>query len=269
MSPPASRAPINNAARPQRIVCLSAEAAEICQRLGAWERIVGVSAYFNQAHNEPRPVISGFSGGSVEKIVALEPDLVLTFSDVQAGLAAALIRAGCTVLATNQRTLAEIADMICLLGRVIGCAEKAESLSADFSQALAALRFEPARRPRIYFEEWPEPMISGIAWIGELIELCGGRDLFAQRRGKAAVDRTVRSEEIIAAAPEIIIASWCGKSVDFAALRQREGWTQIPAIQNGALFEIASSAILQPGPALLEGARQLAEIIKNWEKTQP
>jgi len=250
---------------PQRIVCLSAEAADICHRIGAWPRVVGVSAFFDQSNcEEPRPVVSGFSSAPISRILALEPDLVVTFSDVQAELAAELIREGCPVLATNQRTLAEIENTIRLLGRVVDHAGEAEALALAFRQELETLRAGPARRPRVYFEEWPEPMVYGITWVSELVELAGGEDVFARRRHQAATGRTVTGEEVIAAAPELILASWCGQPVDFETIRGREGWENIPAVKNDAVFEIESRHILQPGPALLKGARQLAAMVANW-----
>jgi iron complex transport system substrate-binding protein len=247
-----------------RIVCLSAEAADICARLGAWNEVVAVSAFADQRDLPRKPVVSGFANGDVPRVLAFEPDLVITFSDVQADLAAQLIRAGVTVLATNQRTLANIAQTIQLIGRALGRADAASKLAADFESQLEALRPGDQPRPRVYFEEWPDPLISGIGWVGDLIGLAGGVDVFASRRGKATRERHVTAAEVAAADPEIILASWCGKPVDLEAIRARAGFAEISAVRDSQLFEIASSDILQPGPRVLRGAREIARIIAEW-----
>lgn len=251
-------APRSNRFAPRRIICLSAESADICARLGAWDRVLAVSAFAAQENLPPKPVISGFSTGDAAKIAAQQPDLVFTFSDVQADLTAALIRAGCQVLATNPRTLAEIAQTICLVGAAIGCAPAARKLATAFEVKLAALRRAPEFRPRVYFEEWPTPFISGIGWISELIELVGGTDIFAHRRAPAATQRVVTGEEIIAADPHVILASWCGQKARLGEIGARPRWNEIAAIRTGQLYEIDSAAILQPGPALLRGAAEIA-----------
>lgn len=246
---------------PQRIVCLSAESADICARLGAWDRVIAVTAFASQEKLPPKPVVSGFSTGDAAKIAARQPDLVITFSDVQAELTAALIRAGCTVLATNPRTLAEIAQTICLIGSAIGCAIAAEKLALDFEAKISALRSAPKTRPRVYFEEWPEPLIAGIGWISEIIELIGGTDILAHCRAKSAQERVVTSDEIIAADPQIIFASWCGKKARLDEIAARPRWREITAIRTGQIYEIDSSSILQPGPALLRGAQEMARLL--------
>jgi iron complex transport system substrate-binding protein len=247
---------------PLRIACLSAESADICARLGAWDDVVAVTAYADQTGLAPRPIVSGFSSGSVERILSQQPSLILVFSDVQAELAAALIRAGATVLATNQRSLAEVASAIRLIGRALGRGDAGEDLARSFECELAALRRTPARRPRVYFEEWPDPPVSAIGWVGELIELAGGDDIFARRRGRSAGERRVRDEEVIAAAPDFIFASWCGKSVDLPALRHRFATT--PAALSGRITELPSAEFLQPGPRLLDGARRLASLLTHF-----
>jgi iron complex transport system substrate-binding protein len=285
-----------------RIVCLSAEAADICARLGAWEDVVAVTAFASQAGLAVRPIISGFATADCERVAALRPDLVICFSDVQADIAAQLIRRGCTVLTTNQRTLAEIAGAIRLVGGAIGKAEAAEKLAAEFLRELETLRRsangflegtalsvpgETSRsgtygavpsssdsdiagkrdekpRPRVYFEEWPEPLISAIGWVGELIEHCGGIDIFAARRKPASKDRVVEPQEVIVANPNIIIASWCGRRVDIEAIRARPGFAGICAVQQGQIHVISSEVLLQPGPRVLTGAHELRRIFDTW-----
>lgn len=249
-----------------RIVCLSAEAADVCARLGAWEEVIAVSAFASQAGLAARPVIGGFSTTDCERVARLSPDLVICFSDVQAEIAAQLIRHGCSVLATNQRTLAEIADAIRLIGGAIGRRPATEALACEFLRDLAALRRVETTTPRVYFEEWPEPMISAIGWVGELIELCGGVDVFAARRGAASRERVVQPEEVIAANPDIIVASWCGKPVNLDAIRSRGGFSTIRAIQDRELHAIPSDLLLQPGPRVLEGARELSRIFQSWRQ---
>lgn len=252
---------------PRRIVCLSAESAEICAQLGAWDRVVGVTGYADQTELDPRPRVSGFSKGDALKILTLEPDLIFTFSDVQAGLTAELIRGGGTVVATNPRSLKEIADTIVLIGRTIGLSIDAERLATSFTDQLANLfaRVQPAQaRPRVYFEEWPEPFITGIPWVSEIIDRLGAEDIFSTKRGAAAKDRQVTSDEIISGDPEIIIASWCGRPVDVESIRSRPGFEQIAAIRAGAIFEIPSADILQPGPRLLRGVQRIADILEEW-----
>ncbi len=249
-----------------RIICLSAEAADICARLGAWDEVVAVSAFAARSGRPARPVISGFSTADGERVAELSPDLVLCFSDVQAGIAADLVRRGCTVLITNQRTLAEIADAIRLIGRAIGRGKAAVALAEEFLAAIGQLGDQPEKRPRVYFEEWPDPLISGIGWVGELIEICGGIDVFAARRGRAARDREVEAGEIIQAAPEIIIASWCGRRVDPDAIRARPGFDRTPAVQEDEVHVIPSDLLLQPGPVVLAGARELRRLFEQWQR---
>jgi len=247
-----------------RIVCLSAEAADICARLGAWDEVVAVSAFAAQSGLDPRPVIGGFSTTDAERVAGFRPDLVLCFSDVQAEIAAQLVRRGCTVLTTNQRTLKEIGQTIRLLGGAIGRASAADTLATKFHADLAAQKISVGLSPRVYFEEWPEPLISGIGWVGELIELCGGIDVFAARRGPASQERAVQPEEVITADPEIIIASWCGRPVNLEAIRTRPGFATIRAVQDNQLHAIPSELLLQPGPAVLQGARELQRIFSAW-----
>jgi iron complex transport system substrate-binding protein len=256
------------AAFPRRIVCLTEEPTEILHLLGEGERIVGISAWTCRppGARELAPIVSGFTGGNVKRIVELEPDLVIGFSDIQADLAAQLIRANLQVLITNQRSLAEILEVILLLGRVVGREARAQELVAGYRSRLDAARARGAtlgRRPRVYFEEWPDPMISAIRWVSELIEVAGGQDIFAERsHGKLAKERFVSAEEVRARAPDVIGASWCGKPVDKGAFAARAGWESLSAVAGGRLHEIESALILQPGPAALtDGLDALAGIV--------
>src|SRR6266404_4955881 len=217
-----------NANAPQRIVCLSAEAADWLWRIGAWERVAGTTAFFKIPPNvAPKPRISGFSTAQFDQIADLQPDLIITFSDVQAPLAAELMRRGFAVLATNQRTLAEVETTLALLGRIVGCESEAERWLNEFRHRLA--RVAKAKfRPRVYFEEWNDPLIAGIAWVSELIERAGGQDIFADLRSKrAASERVVSSEEVCHRNPDIILASWCGRPVQVSEIAGRPGWDKL------------------------------------------
>jgi iron complex transport system substrate-binding protein len=253
---------------PQRIVCLTEEPTEILYALGEGARVVGISAWTVRPPiaREQKPIVSAFVGGNVKRIVELEPDLVIGFSDIQAKLASELIAANLQVLIFNQRTIAEILDVILLIGRLVNRAQEAQALVDSYRERLSTIRAHTAQRPhrpRVYFEEWMDPMISGIRWVSELIEIAGGEDIFADRSpGKLAKERFVTSEEVIAAKPDVIIASWCGKPVDKDALCGRSGWTAIPAVKNGAVHEIPSELILQPGPACLtDGLDAISRIL--------
>ena len=241
---------------PQRIVCLTEETVETLYLLGEEDRIVGVSGYAVRPPRvrQEKPRVSAFISADIPKILALEPDLVLTFSDLQAPIAADLIRAGVAVHAFNQRDIAGILAMIRTLGALVGAGAKAEALARRLESRLAdvaaSLRGRP--RPRVYFEEWDEPLISGVGWVSELIGIAGGEDVFpAFREKKAAKDRIVSSEAVIAAAPDVILASWCGKKVVQRRICERPGWAALPAVRNSWIFEIKSPLILQPGPAAL------------------
>ncbi len=247
---------------PQRIVCLSAEAADWLWRIGAWDRVAGVTVFFQQPPDAPaKPRVSGFNSANLTQIEALNPDLVIAFSDVQAHLAAELIRRGFPVLATNQRTLAETESTLALLARTVN--HDAERWLRELHEGLAPVE-TILRRPRVYFEEWNEPLISGIGWVSELIERAGGEDIFARLRSRcAASDRVVLSAQVCAANPEIIIASWCGKPMDGADIVSRQGWGQIAAVRNGRIHEIPGEDILQPGFRLVHGYERLKAIIAS------
>jgi iron complex transport system substrate-binding protein len=255
---------------PRRIVCLTEEPTEILYRLGEGERIVGISAFTVRPPEARRdkPVVSAFIGGSVSKIRALEPDLVIGFSDIQADLARQLIQANLPVLIFNQRSVQEILDVIVDVGRLVDRKQEAEALVAGYVQRLEALSAQAARRsvrPRVYFEEWDEPMITAIRWVSELIEIAGGRSLFAERSlGKLARERFVTVEEVVREDPEVVLASWCGKAFDRAAFQSRPGFERLAAVRAGRVLEIPSELILQPGPACLtDGLDALIQALKD------
>jgi iron complex transport system substrate-binding protein len=252
---------------PRRIVCLTDETTETLYLLGEQDRIAGISAYASrppEARSKPR--VSAFRDANFEKILALEPDLVLAFSDVQAEISRELIRRGQTVLHFNQRSVAQIFEMMGTLARLVGKERAGEALIASLKSGLdaiadAAQKFP--RRPRVYFEEWDEPLISGIEWVEELIEIAGGEPVFPElrHRGKAQ-DRVVDPAEVIQRGPEVILASWCGKKVKKDAIAARLGWAAISAVRNGHIYEIEGDSILQPGPAsLTDGVRQIHAIL--------
>ena len=241
----------------ERIVCLTEETVETLYLIGEDHRIVGVSGY---AVRPPRvrkekPRISAFTSADVARIVDLKPDLVLAFSDIQAAIVADLARAGLAVHLFNQRDLAGIFAMIRTLGALIGCLEKTDALARTLEERISGIAAETrgrTNRPRVYFEEWDDPLISGIGWVSELIEIAGGTDIFADLRGQqSAKDRIVSPSEVIARSPDVILASWCGKKVRPERIAARDGWVAIPAIRNGRIVEIKSPLILQPGPAAL------------------
>jgi len=254
---------------PSRIVCLTEETTETLYRLGAGDRIVGVSGYTARPPEARlKPKVSAFINARFDKIEALDPDLVLAFSDLQADLSAELIRRGRTVVTFNQRSVAEILQMIRMLGGLVGLAGDAGRLAEELEGGLEAIRASAARfprRPRVFFEEWDEPLISGIRWVEELVEIAGGTPIFpALRHGGLAKDRIVSPDAARDAMPEVILASWCGKKVRKARIAERPGWQDVPAVRNGAIFEIKSTFILQPGPAALtEGVRQVHWLLAN------
>jgi iron complex transport system substrate-binding protein len=260
---------------PRRIVCLTEETVETLYMMGEDARIVGVSGY---AVRPPRvrkekPRVAAFISADVPKILALEPDLVLTFSDLQAGIVADLVKAGIAVHAFNQRDIAGIFAMIGTLGGLIGEPGKSAALCAQLQRRLEDVQARSAAlsvRPRIYFEEWDEPMISGIGWVSELIEIAGGIDVFPDlATKKSAPERIVPGEQVVAAMPDIIIGSWCGKKFVPERVASRPGFDRIPAVQNGLLREIKSTLILQPGPAAMtDGLAAVEAIIQEWADAQ-
>jgi iron complex transport system substrate-binding protein len=252
---------------PRRIVCLTEETVETLYLLGEQDRIVGVSGYAvrpPQVRRE-KPRVSAFISADIAKILALDPDLVLAFSDLQADIVADLIRAGVAVHVFNQRDLAGVFAMIRSLGAIVGATDRAERLAQGFAQRLAAIAATPrsAPRPKVYFEEWDDPLISGIGWVSELIEIAGGEDVLPHLRAcKAAKDRIIAPDVVREAAPDVILASWCGKKVVPDRIRRRPGWSDIPAVRNDRIVEIKSTIILQPGPAALtDGLDAIAKAI--------
>jgi iron complex transport system substrate-binding protein len=252
---------------PRRIACLTEETTETLYLLGEQDRIVGVSGYTCRPPEARRkPKISAFITAKPEKILAVNPDLVLAFSDLQADIVKDLIARGLNVFTFNQRSVEEILDMIAAIARIVGVAEKGEALVERLRAGLDAIRAAAARfpkRPRVLFEEWKDPLISGIRWVEELIEIAGGEPLFPElRESQAAKDRIVDPATVPARDPEIIIASWCGMKVNKPFIRSRAGWDQTAAVRNNHIYEIKSTYILQPGPAALtEGVRQLHALI--------
>jgi iron complex transport system substrate-binding protein len=241
---------------PRRIVCLTEETVETLYLLGEQDRIVGVSGYAvrpPQVRRE-KPRISAFISADIPKILALEPDLVLAFSDLQAGIVADLVRAGVAVHVFNQRDIAGILAMIRTLGAMVDAAARADQLATAYEARLANLAStsRPSPKPKVYFEEWDDPLISGIGWVSELIEIAGGQDILPQLRlQQAAKDRIISSDTVRAAAPDVILASWCGKKVVPDKIAKRPGWSEIPAVRHNRIVEIKSPLILQPGPAAL------------------
>lgn len=259
---------------PQRIVCLTEETCETLYLLGEQDRIVGISGFTvrpPRARKE-KPKVSAFISAKTDKILALEPDLVLGFSDLQADIAAELVRRGIAVHVFNQRSVAQILDMILCLGSLVGAAARAEALAQQLESGLAEIRRTAAgwrARPRVYFEEWDDPLISGIRWVSELIEIAGGQDCFEENSRFPDAKRRIIADagEVVRRRPDIIIGSWCGKRFRPEHVGARDGWHAIPAVANGEMHEIKSSNILQPGPAALtDGVRQLHAIIARWQE---
>ena len=257
---------------PQRIVCLTEETTETLYLLQEDRRIVGISGFTvrpPRARKE-KPRVSAFTSARIPRILALKPDLVLGFSDLQADIAAELVRHGVEVHVFNQRSVAAILGMIRMLGGMLGCETKALALVARLEQGLGEIRAQAAqlpRHPRVYFEEWDVPQISAIAWVSELIGIAGGTDIFPelarQPLGKGRI--IADPSEVIRRAPDIIIGSWCGKKFRPAQVAARSGWGGVPAVHDGQLYEVKSSIILQPGPAALtEGVRALQQIFARW-----
>jgi iron complex transport system substrate-binding protein len=252
---------------PSRIVCLTEETTETLYLLGEGDRVVGISGYTVRPPDaRQKPKVSSFLQARYEKIEALNPDLVLAFSDLQAGITTELVKRGHSVFTFNQRSIDDILQMIRMLGGIVGVPQKAAALVATLERGLDDIRRSAARfprRPTVYFEEWDDPLISGIRWVDELIELAGGAPIFPElRQASLAKDRIVTADRVIAAAPEVFIGSWCGKPVRPERVRTRPGWSDVPFVREDRLFEVKSTYILQPGPAALtDGVRQLHAIL--------
>jgi iron complex transport system substrate-binding protein len=257
---------------PERIICLTEETVETLYLLGEQDRIVGVSGYVVRPPEARRdkPRVSAFTSADTGKILALNPDLVFTFSDLQADIVADLIRHGIQVHAFNHRTIAGILDMIRMVGAMVGTADRADALARGYELRLDEARERAAglaRRPKVFFEEWDEPLISAIGWVSELVEVAGGDDIFPERAKQAgAQGRIVSIGDVVAARPDIIIGSWCGKKFQPAKVRARPGFADVPAVTNNRLHEIKSSIILQPGPAALtDGLTAMQTIIEGGQ----
>jgi iron complex transport system substrate-binding protein len=252
---------------PERVVCMTEETTEILYRLGAGDRVVGVSGYtVRPKEAREKPKISSFLDAHFDRILDLKPDLVLGFSDLQADLGRELCRRGVPVYLFNQRSLTEILQTVRVVGALVGLAREGEALAdallANLERHAAAAAGLP-RRPRVFFEEWHEPLISGIRWVDELVELVGGAPLFPQlRTEQGAKGRIVTAEAVAALDPEVVIASWCGKKASQRLIAGRPGWDAVTAVREDQLYEVKSTYILQPGPAALtDGVEQLARIV--------
>jgi iron complex transport system substrate-binding protein len=254
---------------PSRIICLTEETTETLYLLGEGDRIVGISGYtVRPPEARSKPKVSAFINARFEKIDALRPDLILAFSDLQAEIAAELIRRGYPVVTFNQRSVAEILQMIRILGGLVGRVEAAGELVRSLEQGLEQVRASAdalPRRPRVFFEEWDDPLISSICWVDELIEIAGGEPLFRElRTERLAKDRIVGADAVAQKHPEIVIASWCGKALKKRTIVERPGWENVSAVRNDHIYEIKSTYILQPGPAsLTEGVSRLHDCIRR------
>jgi iron complex transport system substrate-binding protein len=254
---------------PERIVCLTEETTETLYLLGEGDRVAGVSGYTvrpPEARKKPR--VSAYLTAKYDRIEALKPDLVLAFSDLQADIAAELIRRGYPVVTFNQRTVGQILQMIRMVGALVGCTANADTLATELEGGLDAVRARAAalpRRPRVFFEEWPDPLISGIRWVEELVEIAGGQPIFPELRDqRLGKDRIVDPAEVAARDPEVIVASWCGKAMKKRTIVERPGWAEMSAVRADRIYEIKSTYILQPGPAsLTDGVRRLHEILRR------
>lgn len=257
---------------PQRIVCLTEEPTEVLYALGEQDRIVGISGFTvrpPRARKE-KPKVSAFTSAKIGEILKLQPDFVVGFSDIQADIAAELIRNGVEVWISNHRSVAGILDYIERLGALVGAAGRAQAYAAELRAGLERIERDAAtlvRRPKVYFEEWDDPQISGIGWVSELIGIAGGDDVFPECAASSLAKGRILADhgEVIRRAPDIILGSWCGKKFRPEKVVARAGWDAIPAVRDGQLFEIKSPIILQPGPAALtDGINEIARIIRNW-----
>ena len=261
---------------PQRIVCLTEEPTETLYALGEQHRIVGISGFTVRppAARKEKPKVSAFTSAKIGEILKLRPDFVIGFSDIQSEIAGELIRHGVEVWISNHRSVDGIVDYVRRLGALVGAADRANAYADELSRGLDDIAAQSAalpRRPKVYFEEWDEPLISGIQWVAELIRIAGGDDIFPERAAESLAKQRILEDpgEVVRRAPDIILGSWCGKKFRPQKVAAREGWTSIPAVRDGELHEIKSPIILQPGPAALtDGVREVAAVIREWARRQ-
>lgn len=261
---------------PQRIVCLTEEPTEVLYALGEEHRIVGISGFTvrpPKARKE-KPKVSAFTSAKIDEILKLQPDFVVGFSDIQADIARELIKAGVEVWISNHRSVDGILGYVRRLGAMVGAAEKAEAYAQRAERHIAAIESAAAkfsRRPKVYFEEWDDPLITGIRWVAELVRLAGGDDVFPQMSGESLAKHRILADpgEVVRQAPDIILGSWCGKRFRPDKVATRDGWDAIPAVRHGDLYEIKSPIILQPGPAaLFDGLEAMHKIFAEWDRRQ-
>jgi len=262
---------------PRRIVCLTEEPTETLYALGEQDRIVGISGFTvrpPQARRE-KPKVSAFTSAKIDAILALRPDMAIGFSDIQADIAAGLVRRGVEVWISNHRSVDGILDYIRRLGALVGVAARADAYADSLQRNLDAIAADAAtlaRRPRVYFEEWDTPIITGIQWVAELVRIAGGDDVFPELSAEPLAKARILADgdPVIARAPDIILGSWCGKKFRPEQVAARPGWDAIPAVRDGELHEIKSPLILQPGPAALtDGVAAIAAIVQAWARQQP
>ena len=261
---------------PQRIVCLTEEPTETLYALGEQHRIVGISGFTVRppAARREKPKVSAFTSAKIGEILKLRPDFVIGFSDIQAEIAGELIRHGVEVWISNHRSVDGILDYVRRLGALVGAAERAKKYADELRRGLDDIAAQAAtlsRRPKVYFEEWDEPLISGIQWVAELVRIAGGDDIFPERAAESLAKQRILEDpgEVVRGAPDIILGSWCGKKFRPQKVAAREGWASIPAVRDGELHEIKSPIVLQPGPAALtDGVREIAAVIRQWAQRQ-
>jgi iron complex transport system substrate-binding protein len=261
---------------PRRIVCLTEEPTETLYALGEQDRIVGISGFTVRPAiaRKEKPKVSAFTSAKIGEILKLQPDFVIGFSDIQADIAGELIRHGIEVWISNHRSVEGILDYIRRLGAMVGASAKADAYAEALQRGLEEIEREAAdlpRRPKVYFEEWDEPAITGIRWVAELVRIAGGDDIFPERAAEPLARQRILEDppEVVRRAPDIILGSWCGKKFRPEKVAARPGWDAIPAVRDGELHEIKSPIILQPGPAALsEGVREIAALIRAWGRRQ-
>ncbi|EOQ96742.1 oligopeptide ABC transporter, oligopeptide-binding protein [Leptospira wolbachii serovar Codice str. CDC] len=256
---------------PERIICLTEEPTEMLYLLGEEKRIVGISVYTERPPKakEEKTKVSAFISGNLKKITSLEPDLVIGFSDIQSQLAKDLIERGLNVLIFNQRSITEILSNMQMLGNLVGQADKAKILIDGWQRDISRWKLEAENqtyKPKVFFQEWDEPIITGIQWVSEAIELAGGEDCFSHLKDrKLAKDRIITAEDVRDSNPDIYVGSWCGKAMDWDWVRNKSEWQEVSALKKNKIFEMDPSIILQPGPALfLEGIPKLKEIFSSF-----